>query len=869
MTARNGRDVCRCDTLAPAAPLVHNPPGQPELTWRVATHPVSLRRLRAAMAGDPASSPAVRALALHDADEPVVALLDAWAYVCDVVSFYTERIATEGFLRTATEPASARELARTLAHELRPGVAAVTDLAFTVDDAPGAPERAEVPAGTPVQTVPGPGQLPQTFETASDLVARACWNAIPVAAARPQPLPFGTTGVWLRGTGHALRPGDRVLVVGRERLAYGRAAERDRVPGDDERWDFRTVEEAVEQPGWTRLRIRPGLGHRPERELVAERDVEVFAFDERANLFGWNAPDPTFIDKAAATTLPDGRKTWTDFAVTVPGTADVLELDGDHPRLAGGDHTEVAAASWLVLESPDHIELCRVTDVRADGAARYAVSGRITRVTADVLENAAKFDRRNTLAHCVSRRLPADAEPLTGPVEGATLKLTPTDPPLPSGRAVLVTGHPHGAAPTGPGTPAGPDAMTAPPPPVCERAVVLASEVRDGIMTVILDHELPTPIDPWTLRVLANTVTATHGETVTEVLGSGDGQVSFARLRPRRAPLTHLRAPTPSGARSTLELRVDGVAWTEVDSLAESSGTDRVFTVRQEEGGAVRLVLGDGVHGARPPSGQENVTATYRIGIGEDGAADAGRISLLTRRPMGVRTVANPGPTRGWAAPETLTDARRNAPLRIRTLGRAVSVADHEDFAAGFAGVGKACADGVWDGTGTAVVVTIVGAAADRVGDGLRDDLRTALEQARDPSTRLEVEHGEPLWFGVQVEVRHDPAYRRAAVEDAVRAALDDGFGPGARDFGEPVTAAAVLVAVRRAPGVVACTMPRLTRLPGGVPGRVPVESAPAPGEAAAAQVLRAARARWTGTEILAAQLLGLAPGAVEIGEMP
>lgn len=854
MTAEACRDGCRCDELAPVPPVVHNPPGQSELIWRVARHPASLRRLRAALGGDPASSPAVRALALHGGDEPVVALLDAWAYVCDVVSFYTERIAAEGFLRTATEPMAIRELARTLGYELRPGVAAVTDLAFTVEDTPGAPAQADVPAGTPVQTLPGPEQLPQSFETSVDLVARAGWNAIPVAPSQPQRLPFGTTGIWLRGAGHVLRPGDRVLVVGRERLEYGRAAEGDRVPGDDERWDFRTVEEVTEQPGWTYLRIRPGLGHRPERQLVAEQDTEVFAFDERAYLFGWNAPDPAFIDKGPVVTLPDGGKSWKDFTLTAPGTTDVLELDADHPRLASGDHTEVAAASWLVLESPDHIELCRATDIRADGAARYAVSGRITRVTVDLLENPATFDRRNTLAHCVSRRLPAGAAPLTDPVEGAVLRLAATDPPLPPGRAVLVTGHPPGVAPTGPAASSTwPEVVGAPPPPICERAVVLASEVRDGTMTVTLDHKLPTPIGPRTLRVLANTVTATHGETVTEVLGSGDGRIPFARFRPRRAPLTHLRATTPSGARGTMQLRVDGATWTEVESLEESSGTDRVFTVRHDEDGAVRLVLGDGVHGARLPSGQENIEATYRIGIGEDGAADAGRISLLTRRPMGVRAVGNPAPTTDWAAPETLAEARRNAPMRIRTLGRAVSVADHEDFAAGFAGVGKARADGVWDGTSTVVVVSILGANANRLSDGLRGDLRTALEDARDPSARLDVEHGEPLWFGVHVKVRHDPAYRRAAVKDAVRAALDGEFGAGARVFAEPVTAAAVLVTVRRVPGVVACTMPGLLLS----------------GDEAAERVLRAEPARWSGTGILAAQVLALVPGGVEIGEMP
>ena len=43
--------------------------------------------------------------------DPSIALLDSWATVADVLTFYQERIATEGYLRTATERRSILELA--------------------------------------------------------------------------------------------------------------------------------------------------------------------------------------------------------------------------------------------------------------------------------------------------------------------------------------------------------------------------------------------------------------------------------------------------------------------------------------------------------------------------------------------------------------------------------------------------------------------------------------------------------------------------------------------------------------------------------------------------------------------------------------
>ena len=59
----------------------------------------------------PDLSPAPGADGARHARLPI-ALLDAWATVGDVLTFYQERIANEGYLRTATERRSVLELAR-------------------------------------------------------------------------------------------------------------------------------------------------------------------------------------------------------------------------------------------------------------------------------------------------------------------------------------------------------------------------------------------------------------------------------------------------------------------------------------------------------------------------------------------------------------------------------------------------------------------------------------------------------------------------------------------------------------------------------------------------------------------------------------
>ena len=120
-----------------------------------------------------------------------------------------------------------RELARTLGYELRPGVAAQVELAFDAETATGHRRPSLVPRSTPVQSVPGQDELPQIFETSDDLVAREAWNFIVAIAVRPQQIRFGRPESRLRGSGLGICDGDRLLVVGLERLRHGQDAAAD------------------------------------------------------------------------------------------------------------------------------------------------------------------------------------------------------------------------------------------------------------------------------------------------------------------------------------------------------------------------------------------------------------------------------------------------------------------------------------------------------------------------------------------------------------------------------------------------------------------------------------------------------------------
>jgi predicted phage baseplate assembly protein len=159
-------------------------------------------------------------LATRSLLDPTVALLDAWATVADVVDFYQERIAAESYLLTATEPESVLALATLVGYRPRPGLAATCWLAYTLVADP-TDTAVLLPRHQLVQSVPGPGELPQTFETGEDLIARPNWNTLPIKTTAPVHLDYDSQNsrynvpdqLVVSGAVVALKPNDVILLM--------------------------------------------------------------------------------------------------------------------------------------------------------------------------------------------------------------------------------------------------------------------------------------------------------------------------------------------------------------------------------------------------------------------------------------------------------------------------------------------------------------------------------------------------------------------------------------------------------------------------------------------------------------------------------
>ena len=206
---------------------------------------------------------------------------------------------------------------------------------------------------------------------------------------------------------------------------------------------------------------------------------------------------------------------------------------------------------------------------------------------------------------------------------------------------------------------------------------------------ITLDTALAHSYKRSTVTIYGNVVEASHGETVpTEVLGSGNAAVTLPRFQLKRSPLTYISAPTTNGVLGTETIRVNNLRYHRVDSLLDANNNDRVYELSDDDGGIAALTFGSPL-----PTGQENIRASYRVGIGGEGNVRAEQISLLADKPLGVQGVINPLKASGGADRDGAERIRRNTPLATLALGprsRLVSVADYAAFAMRFAGIGHA-----------------------------------------------------------------------------------------------------------------------------------------------------------------------------------
>jgi predicted phage baseplate assembly protein len=900
-----------CDGLAVEVPvLIDNLPGLNAVAYRVGRQPAFRQSLLARLTTS--GQQALRQLTTRNNNDFSIALLDAWAVVADVLTFYQERIVNESFLRTATERLSILELARLVGYELAPGISAGTWIAFTLNDHPGAlgpvlPVTATpnaqvalppvtIPVGTAIKSIPGPGEAAQTYETSQAIIAHPEWNAIPVRTRLPQILKQNTAFLVVNGLSVGVSKGDVVMIYvagsGQMRkvanvstdknlkttrldlfpmlgnqpsveIAYkrqqGRQASQSLVAEhsplvnntllgiQNTTWNGADFSALISSQNWSVNDVTQALGHVvPATPPSAD---QVVVLKKRAAVFGYNAPKEyvpttttvkhttindnvgTIEDSTVTTTVLAYYREW-DLANERPGN---LWLDGAYPEVISGGFIAIQTLGSDLEESMVLPVNAAETQPRSD----YGLSAKSTLVTFDKnawssqpVNGDSLSDIRGVTVYAQSEVLeltdipipdflPAGTMP-NNDVQGLTVTLDGLYDGLVPGQKMILTGNRTDL----PGTSASELVI------LHDVAVDVEADNAYTVLTFTL--ALAHTYQRSTVTINGNVADATDGASFSEVLGSGDATQVFQTFQLKQSPLTYTSSAKPGGA-SSLTIRVNDLLWSEVPYFYGHGPTETIFITRREDSGKTNVLFGDGNTGARLPTGQSNVKATYRVGTGVAGLVDANQLSQLTGAPSGVKSAVNPIAPSGAEDPEGLNDARKNATLTILALDRVVSLQDYADYARAFGGFDKTLATWTWNGFQRCIYLTVAGAegrAIDPKGD-LCKNLVTAILANGDPNVPLTVASYQAVYFQLSGSISKDPVFLAADISAAVEAALRDHFSFDNRQFGQGVAYSEVVAVIQDVAGVVAVNVTQLY-ITGDIPATAPPSqlsaSVPQPG---------------------------------------
>jgi len=459
-------------------------------------------------------------------------------------------------------------------------------------------------------------------------------------------------------------------------------------------------------------------------------------------------------------------------------------------------YSRIVAKSWLVLSIPEYQELYRVESAGEDARASFTLTGKTTRLVLEGENLRELFNERlrETAVFADSERLDLAETPITDAVTGSSLVLSALVQGLSEGHKLILSGE------TVEGV------MTS------EVLTIAKTETADGTTRLYFNTDLQHAYKRDTVTLYANVALATHGETVHQILGSGSARLAHQRYTLKHAPLTHVGAENEDGTEAALEVRVNDIRWHEMPSLFTAGPDDRAYTLRTDETGAGTIQFGDGRRGARLPTGQDNVRARYRKGIGSEGNLESGQLSQLLTRPLGLKGVSNPLPSAGGVDADTAEHARRNMPLGVRTLGRVVSVQDYSDYARAYTGIAKAEATVLNTRAGRTVFITVAGDDGGQPPDTTLTKLRGALAQNGDPLVHCEIAPYRHASFHLALRIKRNPDYESKKVLSAVEAALRMAFAFDARDFGQIVARSEVIAVAQEVEGVLGVDLDRFYR---------------------------------------------------------
>lgn len=744
--------ICPC--MAPQEALtISNHPGRDHINYRVGDY-VSFRH--ALLRGRPGE------IELSNwrpgaSGDLAVQMVEWWAYLADILTFYNERIANQDYLRTADLPESVKRLILLLGYRLRPGIGATGTLAALLNS----PKPITLPKGFQVQSKPGPGKQPQVFELDADTLV----HPPDVVAADPAPdsLLFtasNPSSVLLQGVVSSIKVGDELLLL---HSGWNGTEQNSKLVV------VASVSPEKDPHGKTNTRVVFTI--KPDLKNAKVKDYSLLRSTQTAHL--WTFTDSKVITGANADLESPARQ---------------IKV-GDPVLFVGPSPLGEQLASVISYSEPVwYVDGTDNPPTKPSPTAKFSLPIPHAEIQfKPPLNNPDKWnDNKQAVVvryawQPVGALIATPSTGLSGAGHGLQAVPPAVFPPTGKGIPVLIedaNGDGESALATGGPSLLGLEGLVGPP------------------------ANLVAP-----LNVLFNLLSVSRGKTVSnEVLGSGDATATGQEFILQKSPLTYLLSgdsTSGSSYASTLQVWVDGVQWKEVPSFYGQPANARIFVTREDENNITHVQFGDGVNGARLSSGANNVVATYRYGSGKE-SPDAGSLTEILQPRPGLKAIRNPVPAGGGADPDSPGQIRKYAAQSVLNFGRAVSADDYETIAAQAPGVARARSYWNWDAAQQRALVTIY------VGDdkNAQDAAIIALSHADDPNRPVVVDLARAVAISLSFALLVDPDYVAAEVQNAVTAALidpDNGMlGANAIGIGQVIFESQIYHACLTVPGAVA-----------------------------------------------------------------
>jgi hypothetical protein len=761
--------ICPCDTFIHPR-VIFNPPGLNAISYRVGDYATFRHALLQARPPETEltrteGAPIEQIWRPGASGDLAVQMVEWWAYLAHVLTFYNERIANQDYLRTADIPGSVNRLIRLLGYRPRPGIGAVGVLAALANG----PKPFTLPKGFQIQSKPGPGQQPQVFELTTDTDVGTLVTGPPTAPqgemdANPTPDPAQTeivsdpkdpnyNSVLLAGTSSAVQKNDRVL------LALSQSPQ----PADP--FAVATVlnvshEKDPQFGAVTKIQV-------DDLSAIEGKDVTTFCLlrsNQAVQVWQYPAAD----GKVVRTDQANGRA---DLNAVVRGIkpGDPIVFDGPVVQLVSiVSSTEVVwyanPAGFDPSTQPPYTGVDpSIPPPDSTKTAPFPIPHTSIAFTPQISQISGTNDTLSTRATILIRYGWKEVGNLIAPSPASIGGSSEGSEAAAAGARQAVLLQPvQGSFPTLP-----PNGQV-----IVEDANGngdISKSVTSSEIT--LEAPVPTLVPP--LNVLFNLLSVTRGKSVAnEVLGNGNAALAGQEFVLQKAPVTYLQSPeSVSGDdySSTVRVWVNGLEWKEVRSFYGQAADAQVFVTEEDEQGKTHVLFGDGEHGARLPTGVNNVTANYRYGSGAQ-VPDAGSLTVVLQSQPGLKAIRNPLQVGGGSDPDSSTKVRRLAPQSVLTFNRAVSADDYETIAAQAPGVTRAKAAFAFDATEQRPRVKIW------VGDNTAavTAARSAIAAAADPNRPPAIELAMQIVINLSLTLVLDPRRDSPTVLNAVHNALLD-----------------------------------------------------------------------------------------------